>query len=237
MAFSFLAAGIGLAGSLLGGRNRPEQVRETELEREAARLAADQWNQYIERGVPLENEYIARTTGIRIDPDSGLTSLEAGPFSPLLEDGSIRTDSSTARTANEAAATNQLYGNTDPNRANASNIRNDQSVFTEQSIGTDMSTGFQQQDNYLQGVQNVASIGQGRQVENLTTTQQLSAQAQDDAIRAASNAQARSQNNRAAVGQLVGAGATVATNHFMNQTRPLPRGVDQPVGVGGGAAP
>lgn len=202
-----------------GMASGPEQVQETKEMQAQAQLAQEQWNRFVEVGIPVQNEAIARMTGIRIDNETGEATIDSGGFSPLDKDGNIVTDGADSRIAMEKQATADLYQNHDPNQSSLQS-KQTQDHFAQAGVASDMNQQLGQQTGYLQNVNNVAAMGQGEKISVANDSMQLAADAQNEAINAAGQAQALRQSNSNLAGMALGAGTSGFLRHTdMNKSR------------------
>lgn len=203
----------------MGSSPKSPKVEISEEEQVLAQQAQRRWARYQENGIPIQNEHIARQTGLRLD-DDGNVSID--PEGILNSDGSVRTDSAASDVANERAFTDATLQSVDPNRFdNTNEIQRD---GARQGAAGATSIQLEQQTAQLQGVQNAARLAQGLEGENIANQSQLANQAQTNATNAAARS-LQSRNTQAGIaGTLAGTGAALAFGRSpgLGQASPAP---------------
>lgn len=188
----------------------PSSVEPTAQERAQADIHLQQWEQYQESGIPLENEWVARTTGYRFNSETG--DYEIDPNGILNADGTVKIDTTTAESANEQAYGRAL-NQANPNRLEQAEQLNREGSIQGANSQSEMALG--QQRNARLGLVNAVARGKGLEGEALQHQSQLTAQAQQDAISSAEESASRSSTT----GYLLGAGAGLAGVTLANRER------------------
>jgi hypothetical protein len=183
-----------------GGSNK---VKPTAEEYALMEIAAKDWNRFVEQDIPVQNEAIARMTGLRRNDDG---AYEIDPNGPLRADGSIKTSGTSSQAANEAAYTSHLT-RVDPNRIGATKTLNRDAAI--QGASAQINEEIGQQTAVLQGEQNVVAMGRGEQQQAIQGQSYLAQQAQRDAINSANTAAQESASRSSLAGQLAGAGTAI----------------------------
>ena len=183
----------------MGGGAQKQQITESEIA--SAENRDRQWEEYLKTR-PIQDEYMRKATGMVSDGNGG---LKVGTNQSVLNpDGSVMINTSSSQMATEQAATQmtlQQYASGNIDQAIDDNVE-----LATGEANDSATSAFQQQSNYLQGIDNVALMGQGEETE--LTVGQLDQAAQDNQS-AAARAQSineRRAANRQAAGQLAGAG-------------------------------
>lgn len=182
---------------MAGGSNK---VSATADEIAQAQIHAEQWTRYKETGIPLENEYIRRTTGYVMNKDTG--QYEADPTSGVRRaDGSVVTDTTSANTANE-----QAYGGVlqqvNPNRLEMAEGINREGAVQGGLSAAEM--GLNQQRNASLGMVNAVAVGKGMEGEAMQRQSQLTQQAQQAAFNSAQASSDRRAANSYMLSNVVG---------------------------------
>lgn len=183
----------------MGGSNK---VKPTEDERAMAEIAGKKWNRFTESGMIAQNEFIARQTGFRYDPENGLS---IDPNGPLNADGSVKIDTADAVMANEKAYTEAMMKGATPDNIEKIAQLSQDGAKSGTEASTEMALG--QQTRVLDGINNVVAMGQGQAVELDNMQSQL---AQQSAGKAMADAEA-DQQKRATTGYLAGTLAGAGT--------------------------
>ena len=194
-------------------------VKPTAQETEQAAIHAEQWERYESQGIPLENEWIRRTSGYTMNAETGeYVPDTAGGVRNA--DGSVVTDSTTANVANEKAY-GDVMRQSNPNRLEQATAINREGATQGALSSTEMELG--QQSNANLGVVNAVAHGKGLEGEALQRQDQLTAQAQQDAFSSADASASRRATNSYLAGSVVGAAGVgydrMKTN---NSANPLP---------------
>ena len=182
-----------------GGGN---DVKQSPEERELGRIAIERWNDYQNRFVPVENEYIQSVQ----KTDSDFSEARGQTASAVQQ----------AFAPAEIDLSNNLF---------AQGITPDsgKGISAVQALGRDrglsMGTGLNETDvavdnQHLQGLQNVVQMGQGQAADSLAGMGQVAADATRDSIDRAN----RSYQNRQAGLHLAGNVAGAATHAYTNRT-------------------
>ena len=177
-----------------------KKAKPTSQEIEQSRIHAEQWARYKEVGVPLENEWIRRTTGYTFDNDAGeyVVDTSAGV---RREDGSVVTDTSAADSANERAY-GQVLNQASPNRLEQATSANREGAIQGGISASGMA--LNQQRNAQVGLVNAVARGKGLEGEAMARQDQLAAQAQQEAFAAADASASKRATNSYLVGNLGG---------------------------------
>ena len=165
-------------------------------------IAQQQWAEYRDTAPPLQEMYQRLTTGWTPDGEGGLQ--QTGHV--LNDDGSVRTDTGQVQAQAAQAWDDVLQAPDNPNKGAGRMGRTD---LLEARLGSEAkaTTGsqLQQQNNYLQGVENVISMGRGQQASALTGMQQQAGVAANEAAQDAQKAFADKSANRYLAGSVLGA--------------------------------
>lgn len=182
-----------------GGPDDPEQTPE---ERALGEIAVKRWNDYQERFVPVENEYIEavqKTDSDFSEARSRTASAVQQNFAPAEDD----------------LRDNLFAQGLSPDSGKAVTMMN----RFGQDRGLSMGTGLNETDvavdnQHIQGLQNVVQMGQGQAAESLGGMGRVAADATQDSIDRSN----RSFQNRQAGLHLAGNVAGAGTQAYLNRT-------------------
>lgn len=181
------------------GSSTPKQ-QVTESERVSMEVRDKQWDEYLERK-PIQDEYMKKATGYTYDALGRKTIAEGGR---LNADGSVKTNTAASQMATESAATDiglQQFATGNIDEAIDDNV--ELATGEAQDSAT---IAFQDQSDYLTGIDNVAAMGQGMETQATMGQLQQAGTANQLAGQRARDLQTKRTANRQAVGQLAGLG-------------------------------
>jgi hypothetical protein len=167
------------------GGDAPQQET-TESEIALAEIRDEQWQQYLEDR-PVQDAYIKQAVTDRLNPD-----------------GSVKTNTSAQQLATESASTDMMlsqYG-----QGNVDQAIDDRVALATGEAEDASEKAFQDQSDYLTGLDNVAAMGQGQEMELVEGQTSLAARANQNATTRAQEIAATRAGNAEAVGSLAGIG-------------------------------
>ena len=195
------------------GSDAPKQEI-TESERASAEIRDRQWQEYLEQK-PIQDEYMAQATGYTYDSSGNRQIVEGGR---LNADGSVKINTSASQMATEAAATD--IGLQQFATGNIDEAIDDNVALATGEAQDSTTKAFQDQSDYLTGIDNVAAMGQGMEAEATSGQLEQAGIAAQNAASRAQELQANRTANRAAAGTLAGLGLGA---YYQNQnTAPAP---------------
>jgi len=191
------------------GKKSKNRVKETPFEREAARIAAEEWNRYQQVFVPLENEFIQQ---IQIGPQDY-------QFAQGLAAGENRQQFSQAQRGLE---TQLAAGGVNPNSGRFQGAISDLNTAQGQSAAAGVTqANVDTRRRQIRGLNAAIGMGRGQAVQaDLGFRRQAAAESQ----RAISDAQLAFQKNAATQGA-VGTAAGLGLGAYQNREtfrKPLP---------------
>jgi len=191
----------------MGGSSN--KAKPTAQEIEQLDIHTEQWDRYKETGIPMDNEWIRRTTGLRYNEESG--GYDVDPNSKVLTaDGMTRFDTTAAVTANTQAAGGAV------NAVNPNRLETAAEISREGAVNEGASAAgitLQQDSNAKRGVVNAVLRGKGLETESLQRQSEITRRAQNDAIQSVDRANQRAANTNELVGQLGGLAAVGIANN------------------------
>lgn len=185
-------------------RRSSEQLAQSaaDLRREQMQIALDKYNRFRTQGYRVQNEAISRLSGYEIDPDTGARRMREG--GPLDASGQVRMQAGDALNAEEYAQTTAMV-----NQPNLAGRMTHDAMGRQNLAAASVNAANQtlgQQNRHLQGVQNVAALGQGQSLAAMQSGQQLAGQATSSALDRMASSFQRRQERVGALAGLAGAG-------------------------------
>ncbi|MDT8895628.1 hypothetical protein RSO41_13300 [Halomonas sp. I1] len=179
-----------------GGGGGSNEIEDTPEQRHLAKVAAEKWNYAQRELAPAENEYMQ-------DVGEMTTPSRMGYIEGQASQGQMQ-------------ATDQLMGDAtgqlnqagiDPSSGRAQSVMTGLSLDAAQAGGSQMGRGqFEQQNQQVQGLQNIVAMGQGESGQAQAGLSTLATQAQADARAEAQQSFNRRSANLQLLGQVAGAG-------------------------------
>lgn len=194
-----------------GGGSSDNKIKDTPEQRHLAEVAAEKWNFAQEKLAPLENQYMESVSQMT---DADRMSYIRG-----------RTMQSQQQTTSEAfgQAGQQLQqGGIDPSSGRYQGAMSGLSLDTAQAGGETLGRAqFEQENQQIQGLQNIVAIGQGQAGQAQTGLAGLADQSAADARSSAVNKFNRRSANLQLLGQVAGAGTAYGLDNLGGSTQGL----------------
>lgn len=175
----------------MGGKKSHYEVRDTEAEKEMARIAADKWQLYNEKFKPIENQWMQD-----IDTWNKKQAIDAA--------GGIA-NASTQKAYGEALKQQMSAGGNAGRLAASINQMSSNSADTRTDNINRMQVN--QQNRYTQGLQSIAAMGQGKEAKAISGMNEAAGISANYAQQEAKKAYANRSENQ----QMLGAGIGAAT--------------------------
>jgi hypothetical protein len=163
-----------------GGSETPEPTAE---ENEMARISAEKWNNFVNSGIPAQNEAIKMMTADLLDGN-----------------GNIKVDSTSSIAATEKAYSKQPIN---PNQQGVLANIEAEKMNTSALVG--QNENVKQMEQFHKGLTNTLRIGKGQELEALQSKQQMSNSAHNTALQDYKNKMQSKSNLRNSL--FTGAGA------------------------------
>lgn len=184
----------------MSGGGKPERQRESEAEREVARIAAEKWQFYLDKFKPVEDWAMVQTQ--QMNTASAISDVT----------GRANVDANIGLSAEFGKAA------IDPNSSQMNRVLSEREKVGGQVAGRAQGrAALGAQDRYLNSMANLSAIGQGNEATALTGLNTLTnlnfQQTQGDIKNSLNNRMLRQQ----AIGMPVGVGASVYANSLANQ--------------------
>ncbi len=208
----YLYGGTLLEVNSMGGSSG--EVKETEYEKELAKVYAEEWGYYQDSIVPFENQVI----------DEAKQSNDASVYDDIAENTNIGYKKSFSDASNNALSSMEANG-INPNSGKFKSVVSDM-ADNEASVTSDATSRSQVagQERYIGKMSNVMAMGQGQSQEATATLSDIAASSQRKAINDANNSRAGKDSVIGAAGALAGA----AGRYYSNLSPPKPDAVINP---------
>lgn len=189
-----------------GGGGGDTTVKDTPEQRQLAQVAAEKWNFAQEKLAPLENAYMESVGDMT---NAGNMSYIAGR--------TMQSQQQAVSNASEQAGMQLSQAGIDPSSGRAQSAMSGISLGGANAGGETLGRAqFEQENQQIQGLQNIVAIGQGQAGQAQQGLSNIASQSAADARQSAANQFNRRSANLQLLGQLSGAGAA----NYMNQPAP-----------------
>ncbi|SDI27746.1 hypothetical protein SAMN04487867_10455 [Vreelandella titanicae] len=186
-----------------GGGGGDNKVKDTPEQRQLAQVAAEKWNYAQERLAPLENAYMESVGDMTSDANM---SYIAGR--------TLQSQQQAVSDASEQAGMQLGQAGIDPSSGRFQTAMSDIALGGASAGGETLGRAqFEQENQQIQGLQNIVAIGQGESGQAQAGLSGVAAQSAQDARQTAANRFNRKSANLQLLGQVAGAG----TASYMNQ--------------------
>lgn len=166
----------------------PDTPEPTAEENEMARISAEKWNNFVESGIPAQNEAIKMMTADLLD-----------------DDGNIKVDSTSSIAATEKAYSKQPIN---PNQTGVLANIEAEKMNTSALVG--QNENVEQMGQFHKGLTNTLRIGKGQELEALQSKQQIANSAHNTALQDYEN----KMQSKANLTNSLFTGAGIATRKF-----------------------
>lgn len=177
-------------------------IKETEYEKELAKVYAEEWAYYQDSIVPFENMVI----------DDAKEANDGSVYSDIAESANLGSQKAFTN-ARTNTATNLAASGVNPNsgkfKGTLSDLSDKQSVVSSDTTARSQVAG---QERYIDKMSNVMAMGQGQSQEATATLTDIAQGSQRKAFNDASISQQQSDNLLGAAGAIAGAGASYYKN-------------------------
>lgn len=203
-----------------GGGGGSNTVKDTPEQRQLAQVAAEKWNFAQEKLAPLENAYMESVGDMTSDANM---SYIAGR--------TMQSQQQAVSDASEQVGLQLGQAGIDPSSGRFQLAMNDIALGGASAGGETLGRAqFEQENQQVQGLQNIVAIGQGQAGQAQAGLSGVAAQSAQDAQQTAANRFNRRSANLQLLGQVAGAG----TASYLNQpTRPQGLNLYDQVSTGG----
>lgn len=186
-----------------GGGGGDSKVKDTPEQRQLAQVAAEKWNYAQENLAPLENAYMESVGDMTSDANM---SYIAGR--------TLQSQQQAVSDASEQAGMQLGQAGVDPSSGRFQTAMSDIALGGASAGGETLGRAqFEQENQQIQGLQNIVAIGQGESGQAQAGLSGVAAQSAQDAQQTAANRFNRKSANLQLLGQVAGAG----TASYMNQ--------------------
>lgn len=186
-----------------GGGGGDSKVKDTPEQRQLAQVAAEKWNYAQENLAPLENAYMESVGDMTSDANM---SYIAGR--------TLQSQQQAVSDASEQAGMQLGEAGIDPSSGRYQTAMSDIALGGASAGGETLGRAqFEQENQQIQGLQNIVAIGQGESGQAQAGLSGVAAQSAQDARQTAANRFNRKSANLQLLGQVAGAG----TASYMNQ--------------------
>ncbi|HHP0467294.1 TPA: hypothetical protein ACRZZI_004955 [Vibrio harveyi] len=175
----------------MGGGGSDYEIRDTEAEKEMARIAADKWNLYNREFKPIENQW--------------MQDIDTWNKEQAIQSAGGIANASTQKAYGEALKQQMSAGGNAGRLAANINSMSDQSAITRTDNINRMEVN--QQNRYTQGLQSIAAMGQGKEAKAISGMNDAAGISANYAAQEAQKAYA----DKTANNQMIGAGIGAAT--------------------------
>ncbi|WP_144982883.1 hypothetical protein [Halomonas sp. C22] len=191
-----------------GGGGGSTTVKDTPEQRQLAEVAAEKWNFAQERLAPLENAYMESVGDMT---SAGNMSYIAGR--------TLQSQQQAVSAASEQAGMQLSQAGIDPSGGRAQAVMSGIALGGASAGGETLGRAqFEQENQQIQGLQNIVAIGQGQAGRAQVGLSGIAAQSAQDAQQTAANRFNRKSANLQLLGQVAGAG----TAHYMGASPSAP---------------
>lgn len=186
-----------------GGGGGDSKVKDTPEQRQLAQVAAEKWNYAQENLAPLENAYMESVGDMTIDANM---SYIAGR--------TLQSQQQAVSEASQQAGMQLGQAGVDPSSGRAQAAMSGIALGGASAGGETLGRAqFEQENQQVQGLQNIVAIGQGQSGQAQAGLSSIAAQSAVDARQSAANRFNRRSANLQLLGQVAGAG----TANYLNQ--------------------
>lgn len=186
-----------------GGGGGDNTVKDTPEQRQLAQVAAEKWNFAQEKLAPLENAYMESVGDMTSDANM---SYIAGR--------TLQSQQQAVSDASQQAGMQLGQAGIDPSSGRFQTAMSDIALGGASAGGETLGRAqFEQENQQIQGLQNIVAIGQGESGQAQAGLSGVAAQSAQDARQTAANRFNRKSANLQLLGQVAGAG----TASYMNQ--------------------
>ncbi|MGO1718432.1 MAG: hypothetical protein ACTHZY_14265 [Halomonas sp.] len=200
-----------------GGGGGDNTVKDTPEQRQLAQVAAEKWNFAQEKLAPLENAYMESVGDMT---NAGNMSYIAGR--------TMQSQQQAVSSASEQAGMQLSQAGIDPSSGRAQSAMSGIALGGASAGGETLGRAqFEQENQQVQGLQNIVAIGQGQAGQAQAGLSSIAAQSAQDARQSAATQFNRRSANLQLLGQVAGAG----TANYMNGASA------SPPAAGGAATP
>ena len=182
----------------MGGGGGKVNIKDSEDQKELARIAREKWTLYQDEYVDLENQWMGKIT----------KGNDAGEYAKAGGIGNLSTNSAYGRAMDQLISDG---GN--PSRINA-NINHIAESSHQDRVGNVARMQVGQQDRYIAGLQNIANVGQGKEASALDSMHD----AADISARSARESARTNFSDQQSRGELVGFGIGAASRYTLGLT-------------------
>ncbi|MGP9656489.1 hypothetical protein ACT3S5_00355 [Halomonas sp. AOP31-B1-25] len=185
-----------------GGGGGDNTVKDTPEQRQLAQVAAEKWNFAQEKLAPLENAYMESVGDMT---NAGNMSYIAGR--------TMQSQQQAVSSASEQAGMQLSQAGIDPSSGRAQSAMSGIALGGASAGGETLGRAqFEQENQQVQGLQNIVAIGQGQAGQAQAGLSGIAAQSAQDARQSAATQFNRRSANLQLLGQVAGAG----TANYMN---------------------
>ncbi|PLT26679.1 hypothetical protein [Pseudoalteromonas sp. MelDa3] len=190
---------------------KSNEVKETEYEKELAKVYGEEWAYYQESIVPFENQVI----------DEAKQANDANVYDDIAENTNLGYKKSFSEGTNNALSSMEANG-INPNSGKFKNVVSDM-ADNEASVTSDAKSRSQVagQERYTGKMSNVMAMGQGQSQEATATLSDIASSSQQKAFNDANNSRQQSDSILGAAGAVAGA----AGSYYKNLPPPKPDAV------------
>jgi hypothetical protein len=186
-----------------GGGGGDSKVKDTPEQRQLAEVAAEKWNYAQENLAPLENAYMESVGDMTSDANM---SYIAGR--------TLQSQQQAVSDASEKIGMQLGQAGVDPSSGRYQTAMSDIALGGASAGGETLGRAqFEQENQQIQGLQNIVAIGQGESGQAQAGLSGVAAQSAQDAQQTAANRFNRRSANLQLLGQVAGAG----TANYLNQ--------------------
>lgn len=177
-------------------------VKETEYEKELAKVYAEEWGYYQENIVPFENQVI----------EDAKQANDESVYDDISENTNLGYKKSFSEASNNALSSMEASG-INPNSGKFKNVVSDM-ADSEASVTSDAKSRSQVsgQERYTGKMANVMAMGQGQSQEATATLSDIASSSQQKAFNDASNSRQQSDSILGAAGAIAGAAGSYYNN-------------------------
>ena len=181
---------------------KSNEVKETEYEKELARVYAEEWGYYQENVVPFENIVI----------DDAKSANDKSVYDDISENTNLGYKKSFSE-ASDAGLSNMKASGINPNSGKFKDAVSDMSD-TEASVTSDAKSRSQVagQERYVGKMSNVMAMGQGQSQEATATLSDIATSSQRKAFNDANNSRQQTDSVLGAAGAIAGAAGSYYNN-------------------------
>lgn len=187
-----------------GGGGGDNTVKDTPEQRQLAAVAAEKWNFAQEKLAPLENAYMESVGDMTSDTNM---SYIAGR--------TLQSQQQAVSEATEQAGMQLSQAGIDPSSGRAQSAMSGIALGGASAGGETLGRAqFEQENQQVQGLQNIVAIGQGQAGQAQQGLSSIASQSAADARQASANQFNRRSANLQLLGQVAGAGTAYGLNTF-----------------------